>query len=247
MPPASNKALRASVKPLLWIPLLAKPTIASPGFTSRPTTGRHADEVDGLRRPLVLDDGAHLRDLAGDDVHARRPRALVEPLADRFQHRRGGRLDGDVVEERHGLGADADGVVDVHGHAVDADRVVALEHLRDQHLGAHAVRAQGQTESMPDVDHARVEADLHGLAAELAGAAKLARAIHPPEERAQAELGIVEHAGIAVAGALDAHLSTSGVGFKGAGRVTAGRRKRRRPHSAGPGSCPAAARPRHRH
>jgi hypothetical protein len=101
----------------------------------------------------ALDDVAHLRDLAGRDRDPRLPGAFGEPLCDLDENLRVESLDRQIVDHGDRLGADAEEVVHVHRDAIDSDRVVAAHHLRDQHLGAGAVRGDGEPGLVRQADH----------------------------------------------------------------------------------------------
>src|SRR5262249_48797701 len=116
-------------------------------------------EAGGALTLRALDDVSHLRDLAGRDRDPRLPGAFRESFRALAQVVRVKTLDGQIVDHRDGLGADAEQVVHVHRDAIDPDRVVTTHHLRDQHLGAGAVRGNGETRLVRQADHIREVAE----------------------------------------------------------------------------------------
>ena len=112
---------------------------------------------------------------------------------------RGGAFDRDIVQEGDRLGADADRVVHIHRHAIDPDRVVALEHLSDEHFAADTVRAQGEADIVPQIHDAGEIADIQGAMAWATSRAEVLRPVHPAEQRTQAEVGVIQDSGRAVA------------------------------------------------
>ena len=110
-----------------------------------------------------------LRELSAGDLHAGGLGPGLQPDRQLEQHGGVGLLDREVVHERERLGAHADEVVDVHRHAVDPHGVEAPRLLGDDHLRAHAVRAQGDTEVRTDLQDARVVPGVHHGARRPAG------------------------------------------------------------------------------
>ena len=102
------------------------------------------DEPDrGTTQLPALDDVADLGDLASRDLDPRLLGAGAETLADLAADLGRCLAAEDEVDEGDRLGADADQVVHVHRDQVDADRLEAAELLGDDHLGPHAVGAEG--------------------------------------------------------------------------------------------------------
>ena len=123
------------------------------------------DDAHAKAREVVVVFG-HDTGVLGDLAAHERAVGLLAALcdaADDLGHLLGLELaDGDVVEEEQGLGAAGEDVVDAHGHEVDAAAVVAVDHLGQLELGAHAVCAR---------DHDRVFHILEGGCAEQAAKA----------------------------------------------------------------------------
>ena len=105
-------------------------------------------QADGASNQVdALDDFPDLGDFSAGDADPRLARAFRQPPCQLVEHLRVGMRAGDVVDQADRTGADTDEVVDVHRHAIDSQGIVAAEHFRHQHLGAHAVRAEGETEA----------------------------------------------------------------------------------------------------
>lgn len=116
------------------------------------------DTKAGAGKVETVDKAAERRGLAAHDVDVRLLCALVQALPDLGHFIDGEFVGRNVVHERDRLHVHDIEVVHVHRNAVDADRCPVFLLVGNEHLGAHAVRGQGEGERA-EVDEAGEMAD----------------------------------------------------------------------------------------